>query len=246
MRICAAMLLVLLAAGPALSQADDVALTGAKIYLSPDQAPIENGTILVRNGKVQAVGPAGSAPIPPGAKRIDCRSLTITAGFWNSHVHMLTPTLLRAKEASVADLDAEMDKMFNRWGFTTVFDIASILDNTLALRHRVETGEVRGPRILTTGEPVWTIEPVYVRAFLGDNHLSIPNTKTPEEAIALVRDHIKKGVDGIKLFTGSYQGGDNVANLPLPVAQAAVKEAHAHGLPVFHASAELQGSGDRD
>src|SRR4051794_19556123 len=56
--------------------------------------------------------------------------------------------------------------MFNRWGFTTVFDISSVLDNTLALRRRIESKELRGPRILTVGEPVWTIEPVYVRDFL--------------------------------------------------------------------------------
>jgi len=37
--------------------------------------------------------------------------------------------------------------MFNRWEFTTVFDVASVLDNTLALRRRIECGELRGPRI---------------------------------------------------------------------------------------------------
>src|SRR5712664_2933480 len=52
---------------------------------------------------------------------------------------------------------------FNRWGFTTVFDLSSVLDNTLALRHRIDSKELRGPRILTVGEPIWTVAPVYVR-----------------------------------------------------------------------------------
>jgi len=45
--------------------------------------------------------------------------------------------------------------MLTRWGFTTVFDIASVLQNTNLIRHRIESGEVKGPRILTVGEPFW-------------------------------------------------------------------------------------------
>jgi imidazolonepropionase-like amidohydrolase len=134
-----------------------------------------------------------------------------------------------------------VDRMFNRWGFTTVFDIASLLDNTVALRRRIESGELRGPRILTVGEPIWTIEPVYVRDFLRQNNIHIANTETPEQAIALVRDHAAKGANGIKLFTGSDQGHGQVAVLPLATAKAAVDEAHRHGLPVFAHPTNLEG-----
>src|SRR4051794_30761117 len=131
--------------------------------------------------------------------------------------------------------------MFNRWGFTTVFDISSVLDNTLALRRRIESKELRGPRILTVGEPVWTIEPVYVRDFLKEHQIRIPNTETPEQAIALVRDHVAKDADGIKLFTGSYQGGGKVAVLPLATATAAIQEAHRHHMTVFAHPQNLDG-----
>jgi imidazolonepropionase-like amidohydrolase len=57
--------------------------------------------------------------------------------------------------------------------------------------------------------------------------------ETPEQAVALVRDHAAKGANGIKLFTGSYQGRGKVALLPVAVAKAAVEEAHRHGMPVF-------------
>jgi imidazolonepropionase-like amidohydrolase len=226
---------------PAYSGARDLALVGAKIYPSSDDSPIENGSIVIHDGKVQALGPAQSIRIPSDATRIECKNLTVTAGFWNSHVHIITPALLHAKESGAADLNTELDRMFNRWGFTTVFDLASELDNTLALRRRIETGELRGPHILTAGEPIWTIEPVYVRAFLLENHIQMRNTETPDEAVALVRDHFEKGANGIKLFTGSYQGGDKVANLPLPVAEASVKEAHKHGMPVFAHPQNLRG-----
>jgi imidazolonepropionase-like amidohydrolase len=172
---------------------------------------------------------------------IDCKGLTVTAGFWNSHVHILTPGLLHARDASVKELDEQLNMMFNRWGFTTVFDISSVLDNTLALRRRIESKELRGPRILTVGEPVWTIEPVYVRDFLKEHQIRIPNTETPEQAIALVRDHVAKDADGIKLFTGSYQGGGKVAVLPLATATAAVEEAHRHHMTVFAHPQNLDG-----
>ena len=123
--------------------------------------------------------------------------------------------------------------MLNRWGFTTVFDIASFLENTHALRRRIASGEVRGPRILTVGEPLWTKAPVYVSGFLEANHIRIPIVATPEEAAARVRALAKSGVDGIKLFTGSVQDAGQVANMPLDVVRAATAEAHRHHLPVF-------------
>lgn len=214
------------------SRASDLALTGAKVYPSPTDPPIENASILIHNGRIVAVGPSRSIKIPRDATVVDCRGLFVTAVFWNSHVHIFTVGLLHVRESGANELNQQLDTMFNRWGFTTVFDLASVLDNTLALRRRIESGELRGPRILTVGEPIWTIEPVYIRDFLKQNNVHIANTETPEQAIALVRDHAAKGADGIKLFTGSAQS-NGVAVLPLSIAKAAVEEAHRHNLPVF-------------
>lgn len=229
---------VFFTAGP--SYATDLALTGAKIYPSPKDPPIENASILIHNGRIVAVGPSRSIKIPRAATILDCRGLFVTAGFWNSHVHIFTPGLLHARESGANELNQELDTMFNRWGFTTVFDLASVLDNTLALRHRIESDELRGPRILTVGEPIWTIEPVYVRDFLKQYNVHIANTETPEQAIALVRDHAAKGADGIKLFTGSFQS-NGVAVMPLSIARAGVQEAHRHNLPVFAHPQDVDG-----
>lgn len=233
MRIRLALLLtaVLIASGAA--HAGELVLTGAKIYTSPADPPIENGSIVVRDGLIVSVGPSRTIKIPHAATVIDCKGLVVTAGFWNSHVHILAPALLHIQDSDANELEAELDTEFNRWGFTTVFDISSLLDNTLALRRRIDSGELRGPRILTVGEPIWTIEPVYVRDFVRENHIYIPNTESPEQATALVRDHSAKGANGIKLFTGSDQGRDQVALLPLATAKAAVEEAHRQGMPVF-------------
>ena len=233
MRILLVLLMIATCIGNGVALAADLALTGAKIYTSPTEPPIENGSIVMRDGLILSVGPSSTIKIPRSAKAIDCKGLVVTAGFWNSHVHILPPALLHVADSSEKDLDQQLHTMFNRWGFTTVFDIASVLDNTVTLRRRIESGELRGPRILTVGEPIWTIEPIYVRDFLRENHIHIPNTETPEQAVALVRDHAAKGANGIKLFTGSDQGHGKVALLPVDTAKAAVDEAHRHGMPVF-------------
>ncbi len=241
MRIALALLSVFIFVTSCVAHTADLALTGAKIYTSPTDPPIENGSIVMRDGRILSVGPTSKIKIPHSATVIDCKGLVVTAGFWNSHVHILPPALLHAQDSDATQLDQQLDTMFNRWGFTTVFDIASVLDNTLALRRRIDSGELRGPRILTVGEPVWTIEPIYVHDFLRENNIHIPDTKTPEQAVALVRDHIAKGANGIKLFTGSAQGHGQVALLPLATAKAAVEEAHRHGLPVFAHPSNVEG-----
>jgi predicted amidohydrolase YtcJ len=68
-----------------------LALHGAKIHPSPSEAAIEKGVVLVRDGRIIAVGQDGSVTVPPDAARVDCTGLTLTAGFWNSHVHFIEP-----------------------------------------------------------------------------------------------------------------------------------------------------------
>jgi imidazolonepropionase-like amidohydrolase len=241
MRTWWTLLLSLMLVASSLSWASDLALTGAKLYPSPADPPIENGSVLIHDGHIVAVGPGSTIKIPSAARVIDCKGLVVTAGFWNSHVHILPPTLLHARDSGAKELDRQLETMFNRWGFTTVFDITSVLDNTLALRRRIDAGELRGPRLLTVGEPVWAIEPVYVRDFFQQNHIQMPGTQTPEQGVALVRDHAAKGADGIKLFAVSDQGAAKGTVLPLAIAKAAVDEAHRHGMPVFAHPSTMEG-----
>jgi imidazolonepropionase-like amidohydrolase len=184
-----------------------VALAGAKIYPSPTEPPIENGAILIHDGRILAVGPSASIKIPPHAIVIDCKGLVVTAGFWNSHVHILTAGLLHAEKLSSEQITSQLQEMLTRWGFTTVFDIASVLKNTTLIRRRIEDGEVNGPRILTVGEPFWGKggTPIYVRGFLEANHISIPEVESTAQARMRVRQQIRDGADGIKIFANSIE-----------------------------------------
>jgi imidazolonepropionase-like amidohydrolase len=102
-----------------LSYASDLALIGAKIYPSPTEVPIENGTIVIRDGRILAVGPKAIVKIPRHAEIIDCNGLIVTAGFWNSHVHILTPALLHAEKLSTEQITSQLQEMLTRWGLTS-------------------------------------------------------------------------------------------------------------------------------
>jgi hypothetical protein len=46
-----------------------VAFVGAKIYMSPTDPPLSNGTVVIRGEKIAAVGKTGTLSIPPDAKQ---------------------------------------------------------------------------------------------------------------------------------------------------------------------------------
>jgi imidazolonepropionase-like amidohydrolase len=218
--------------GVCASYASDLVLTGAKIYGSPTEPPIEHGSIVVRDGRILAVGPSADVKAPRGAEVIDCTGLVVTAGFWNSHVHILTPGLIHADKLSPDETTAQLQAMLTQWGFTTVFDIASVLKNTNLVRHRIATGETKGPRILTVGEPFWIRTPIYVKTFLETNHVDIPEVQSTTEAKERVQQEVRDGADGIKIFANSIEQGA-VLTMPVEMAKGIVEEAHAHGRPVF-------------
>ena len=232
--------MLLLACG--FSSSSDLALIGAKIYPSPIEPPIENGAILVHEGRILAVGPSATIKVPRNATVIDCKGLVVTAGFWNSHVHILTPGLLHAETLSSEQITSQLQEMLTRWGFTTIFDIASVLENTTLIRRRIESGEVKGPRILTVGEPFWIKggTPIYVRGFLKSNHINIPEVESTTQATQRVRQQILLGADGIKIFANSIEK-DGILTMPLDLARAIVAEAHRAGKPVFAHVSNNQG-----
>ena len=214
------------------SHASDLALAGAKIYLSPSEPPIESGTILVHSGHILSVGPIAEIKVPRGTTVIDCKGFVVTAGFWNCHVHILLPGLVHAEKLSSQQITSQLQQMLTGWGFTTVFDIASVLQNTNLIRHRIESGQVKGPRILTTGEPFWVKTPIYVKGFLEANLISIPEVESTAEAKERVRQQIRDGADGIKIFANSVERNE-ILTMPLDLAQAVATEAHRTGKPVF-------------
>ena len=227
----AALLSCVLAVSPgAVAQAQTLVLKGGSVYGSPEAAPISDSVIVTSAGVITAVGRAGEVQVPPDAEVIDCTGKTVVAGFWNSHVHFTETVWRNASSAPAAPLTAHMQAMLTRWGFTTVWDVGSNPSDSLALRRRVYADEIPGPYIFLAGN-IFPKDghPAYLPA-----EVQLPEAATPEQAAEMARNYLQIGLDGIKLFTGSYKGEDKpVVNMDAAVAKAAVDVAHAQGKPVF-------------
>lgn len=221
-----------------------LALVGAKIYPSPTDPPITNGVVLVRGGKIVAVGAKDKIQIPRDAAVLDCNGNFVTSGFQNSHVHFTEEKWANAGALPASQLNTQLQEMLTRFGFTTVVDTGSFLQNTVALRARIVTGELTGPRILTAGTPLYPVNgiPYYLKDSLPPAIVAqLPTPKTPVEAAAIVREHLDGGADIIKLFTGSWIKRGEVLPMAADIATAAAKEARRKGRLVFGHASDIRG-----
>jgi hypothetical protein len=125
--------------------AGTLAIRDAKIYVSPDEPPPEHASILIRDGRIAAVGP--NVVIPTGTELLPCDRCVVTAGFWNAHVHFTEPHWQNAAFLTADRLNAQLQAMLTSRGFTTVVDLGSDPRVTISLRRRIETGGLLGPRI---------------------------------------------------------------------------------------------------
>src|SRR5688500_3558342 len=88
--------LLLANAAPAVAQSGAVkAFTGATLIDGTDRAPVANATVVVRNGRIVAAGPAASVSVPAGAERIPLDGKTVIPGLINAHGHVNDPRDLR-------------------------------------------------------------------------------------------------------------------------------------------------------
>ena len=212
----------------------NLALVGGTIYVSPTEKPIRDGVVLIRDGKIAAVGSRTSLEVPQTFSSLDCSGLTIAAGFWNSHVYFFERKWADAATIPGPELSEQLQDMLTRYGFTSVFDIGSEWENTKRLRDRIDSGEVPGPRIRSTGEALLApgaMPSARILSMLGFMTFPAPEIAEAEQAAAASRELLDQGVDGIKRHLQVPPS----PNPPFPESSipAAVGEAHRVGKPVF-------------
>ncbi len=226
-------------AGAAASTGADVASTvlyAARVYPAPDTAPVDDALVVWRGRTIVAVGRRGDVAVPAGARRLEgCDGGTVMAGFHNNHVHFIgAPWDAEGARDPAAQAQALVDT-YTKWGFTTVVDLASDRDSTLALRDRIDRGQLRGPRILTASWPLFPAHglPIYIHDLPASLLERMPQPPTEEAAVRQVRENLDAGAVATKLFIVTPQGQGRVETLPLAIARAAVQASHARGAPVF-------------
>ena len=85
-----------------------LALKGAPLYVSPKEPAIQDGVILIGGNKIVDVGSAASTTIPQGVEILDCTGLTITASYWNGHVHFVERKWADASSIPTAELEDQL------------------------------------------------------------------------------------------------------------------------------------------
>ena len=126
-----------------------VVLRGAKAVTMKGNEVIENADIVVRDNRIVAIGARGSVAIPAGAREVNVSGKTIIPGFVDTHYHpqWLTPQI---HNTNVWQYWATL-----AYGTTTTRDPQTSTTDFLSYGDRVETGDMIGPRIYTTGPGVF-------------------------------------------------------------------------------------------
>lgn len=123
-----------------------VALTNARIItVDANNSVIENGTVLIENNKITAVGASATMKLGTDVKVIDCSGKTIMPGIVDVHAHLgtfrhgLSPQKQWSYYTNLA------------FGVTTTHDPSSNTEMVFSQSEAVRAGNMTGPRIFSTG-----------------------------------------------------------------------------------------------
>ena len=230
---------------------NDVIIIHAGTLLDrPGQAPRRAASLILRNGKVEAVRDGYvAASAFPGARVIDLSTKFVLPGLIDSHVHLDSDRAgvegqlsgLTDSPASFAYEAAWNARKTLMAGFTTVRNLGNSDGVTLALRDAVAMGRVPGPRILDAGAAISTtaghmddslgfkddLYPVFDRSNLCDGQ---------ESCRTAVRRQIGRGVDVIKIATTGGVNSRIGSGINIQMfddeAEALISTAHLYGKKV--------------
>lgn len=184
------------------------AFTGARVIDGTGAAPVEGATILVSDGRIQAVGK--NVTIPAGATRVNLSGKTVVPGLINAHGHLQAD---QSKRPARDRLTSQL-RLYSDYGITTVQVLGiPLADVTDALKLRDESrpgagGSLDRARVIVAAQ-------------------SLREIQSEQEARAKVDDYANRGVDLIKIHILGIP-----TDTPPAVYGALIDEAHKRGLRV--------------
>jgi imidazolonepropionase-like amidohydrolase len=134
-------------------------------------------TVIVRDGRIAALGPSTSIRVPADAERIEAKGKYLMPGLAEMHAHVLGPN-------QPQELNRDLMFLYVANGVTTIRAMLGA-PNQLVLREQLKKGEVLGPRMFVAAPSL--------------NGNTAPN---PDTAMKLVRAHTAAGYDLLKLHPG--------------------------------------------
>ena len=216
--------------------------------------------IVVADGRILEVVPAGEWKPIEGSRLIDAAGLTVTPGLIDSHVHLFglppeaTGDIARRGWGRVAEQMVSLvpgnREQYLRAGVTGLIDMGSTVEGIRRIAGGLESGKLLGPDLYWCG-PLFTAPGGHPAGtiYRGQHDLidhATVQVDRPGPAAARVAQLAGRGVSFIKLVydDGTSYGG-KVPRLALELAARIAAEAHARGLPVIaHVGAVESGFAD--
>lgn len=171
-------------------------------------APAQRGqTIVIRDGRIESVGPSAGTRPPQGALVVDGTGHTVIPGLVGLHDHLY----YQAAGGRSMQMSFTGPRLYLAAGVTTIRTTGSASPYAdINLKRAVDAGDVPGPRIFVTTP--------YLTGEGGGGTMSV--ARTPEDARRFVAYWAEEGASWIKFYT----------NITRENMRAAIDEAHRRGM----------------
>ena len=194
------------------SAADVRALTNARIIDGTGGPVIANGTLIIEDGRISAVGAAAQVKPPRSATVVNAAGKTIMPGLINAHGHVSDVQGLRSSpEFYTPENVARQLGLYARYGVTTVFSLGGDGPPAFRMRDEQNTAALKRARIYVAGPVLTSATPEAAR-------------KDVDEVAAMKADTVKIRLD------------DNLGTskkMPPDVYTAVIQEAKAKGMRII-------------
>ena len=186
-----------------------VALENVRVVDGTGGPILHDQTVLLRDGRIAAVGPSSAVSVPDGAERHDLSGHTVIPGMVGMHDHLF----YTAVGGRRVQLGYSAPRLYLGSGVTTIRTTGSVTPFAdVHLKEAIDRGDSPGPRIHLTAP--------YITGPSGAPHQA--RMTSPEQARRFVEYWAGEGATWLKAYTsiGSAELG------------AAIEEAHRLGLRV--------------
>jgi imidazolonepropionase-like amidohydrolase len=191
-----------------------VALTHVRLIDGRGHAPVEDQTVILRDGRIASISAANAAAVPAGATPLDLTGKTLLPGLVMLHEHLYITSRAVASSFHVNEMEYSFPRLYLACGLTSIRTAGCIEPYTdLELKYRIEHGASPGPKLHLTAP--------YLEGFPSAIAQLHP-VDGPEDAAKLVNFWADKGLTSFKLYM----------HLNRACAQAAIEAAHQRGLKV--------------
>ena len=210
-RVAALLVLALSFAGCALEEMPPesvVAFTGARLIDGNGGMPLEDAAMVVRGGRIEAVGPAAEVAIPEGAELVDLSGRSVVPGLINTHGHVGRSAGGLEGEAADEAVRNEL-RLYAAYGVTTVNSLGGGGEPSM----RVRDAQADDPGL------------AHARLHIAGPVIA---GSTPDEARDQVEDNARLRPDWLKLRVDDNLGTST--KMPPEAYRTVIDEAHAMDL----------------